>query len=215
MFETPVTGGNVSFYNQTSINGKVEPVFPTPAIGMIGTMEKDYKMSLDFKKKGHVIFLVGKSVNDIASSQYLVTEHKIQKSPVPYFNLNEEFMMQEAVKGLIKNKLIHSAHDVSDGGLFVNLIESAIVNNLGFDITTDAEIRQDAFLFGEAQGRIVVTVSKSKENNFIDFMMTQGAPFVILGHVTKEEIRIDDMSFGFIKDYKTKYNNALGEILEQ
>ena len=214
MFETPVTGGNVSFYNQTSINGTIEPVFPTPAIGMIGTMEKNNKMSLGFKKKGHVIFLIGKSVNDIASSQYLVTEHKIKKSPAPYLNLNEEFMMQEAVKGMIKNKLIHSAHDVSDGGLFINLIESAIVNDLGFDITTDAEIRQDAFLFGEAQGRVVVTVSKSKENDFIDFMMTQGAPFVILGHVTKGEIRVDDLSFGFIKDYKSKYNNSLSEILE-
>jgi phosphoribosylformylglycinamidine synthase len=213
MFETPVTGGNVSFYNQTSIGGKVEPVFPTPAIGMIGTMTKENRMSLDFKHKGHVIFLIGQNQNDIASSQYLVSEYGIKASPVPYFNLNEEFLMQEAVKGLIKNKLIHSAHDVSDGGLFTALIESAMHNNLGFDITTDAEIRKDAFLFGEAQGRVVVTVSKSQEDEFIDYMRSQAAPFVILGHVTKQEIRIDDSSFGFIDDYKSLYLNGLEEKL--
>jgi phosphoribosylformylglycinamidine synthase len=213
MFQTPVTGGNVSFYNQTSIGGSVEPVFPTPAIGMIGTMSKENKMSLDFKKKGHVIFLIGQSQNDIASSQYLVSEHGVKASPAPYFNLNEEYLMQESVKGLISNKLIHSAHDVSDGGLFTALVESAICNNLGFDITTDAEIRKDAFLFGEAQGRVIVTVSQSNEDEFIDFMRAQAAPFVILGHVTKQEIRIDDISFGFISDFKELYNNSLGKIL--
>lgn len=215
MFGTPVTGGNVSFYNQTSIGGKVEPVFPTPAIGMIGVMNKKHKMSLNFKKKGHVIFLIGSSQNDIASSQYLVTVHGVKASPVPYFNLNEEFLMQEAVKGLIKNGLIHSAHDVSDGGLFTCLVEAAMPNHLGFDITTDAEIRKDAFLFGEAQGRVVVTVSASKEDQFIDYMRAQGTQFVVLGHVTKQEIRIDDSSFGFISDYKELYDTALEKHLEK
>ena len=215
MFETPVTGGNVSFYNQTSIDGKVEPVFPTPAIGMIGTMDKKHATNLSFKKPGHVIFMIGASQNDIASSQYLVSEHKIEASPAPYFNLDEEFLMQEAVKGLIRKGLVRSAHDVSDGGLFTALLESAMQNNLGFDITTDAEIRKDAFLFGEAQGRVVVTVSKSKENDFIDFMRQQGASFSILGHVTKQEIRIDDISFGFIADYKSSYETVLEDILEK
>ncbi len=215
MFQTPVTGGNVSFYNQTSIDGKVEPVFPTPAIGMIGTMDKKNATALSFAKKGHVIFMIGQSQNDLASSQYLVSEHKIDASPAPYFNLDEEYLMQEAVKGLIKNKLVHSAHDVSDGGLFTALLESSMQNDLGFDITTDAEIRKDAFLFGEAQGRVVVTVSKSQEDKFIDFMRKQAAPFTILGHVTKQEIRIDDISFGFVADYKASYDTVLENILEK
>jgi len=214
MFETPVTGGNVSFYNQTSIDGKVEPVFPTPAIGMIGTMDKKNVTSLSFKKPGHVIFMIGASQNDIASSQYLVSEHKIEASPAPYFNLSEEFLMQDAVKGLIRKSLIHSAHDVSDGGLFTALLESSMQNGYGFDITTDAEVRKDAFLFGEAQGRVVVTVSKSKEDAFIDFMRQQGAPFTVLGHVTKQEIRVDDISFGFVADYKVSYDTTLENILE-
>jgi phosphoribosylformylglycinamidine synthase len=157
--------------------------------------------------------MIGSSQNDIASSQYLVSECNIKESPAPYFNLNEEFLMQESVKGLIKNGLIHSAHDVADGGLFTTLLESAMENDLGFDITTDAEIRKDAFLFGEAQGRVVVTVSKSKEDEFIDFMRKQGAPFTILGHVTKQEIRVDDISFGFVADYKETYDTALEKKL--
>ncbi len=214
MFSTPVTGGNVSFYNQTTVGDSVEPVFPTPAIGMIGTMDKDNFMGLSFQKKGHVIFLIGHSKEDIASSQYLVNEHNIEASPAPYFNLDEAVLLQESIKGLIKNKLIRSAHDVADGGLFTCLLESALHNNLGFDITTDSEIRNDAFLFGEAQSRVVVSVSKSQEDAFIDFMNTQGAPFAVLGHVTKSEIRIDDNSFGFIEDYKELYNNVLHKKLE-
>lgn len=215
MFSTPVTGGNVSFYNQSTIDGETKAVFPTPAIGMIGTMDKKFATSLSFKKKGHVIFMIGASQNDIASSQYLVSECNVKGSPAPYFNLDEEFLMQEAVKGLIQNELVRSAHDVSDGGLFTALLESAMQNDLGFDITTDAEIRKDAFLFGEAQGRVVVTVSASKEDEFIDFMRKQGAPFTILGHVTKQEIRIDDISFGFVADYKETFDTALEKKLTE
>ena len=110
---------------------------------------------------------------------------------------------------LISKNLVQSAHDVSDGGLFITLLESAMPRNLGFDITTDAEIRPDAFLFGEAQGRIVVSVSTSRETHFIDYMVANKIPFTALGHVTKSEIRVDDVSFGFISDMKQVYDTAL------
>ena len=90
-FETPVTGGNVSFYNQTVTDGKEEPVFPTPTIGMIGVVpNKENIMSLDFKSKGDLIFLVGESVNDISSSEYLASYHGIQASPAPHFDLEKK-----------------------------------------------------------------------------------------------------------------------------
>ncbi len=108
---------------------------------------------------------------------------------------------------------MQSAHDVSDGGLFIALLESAMPGNLGFDITTDAEIRTDAFLFGESQGRIVVSVSPSRETHFIDYMVEHGIPFTALGHVTKSEIRIDDVSFGFVADLKQLYDTALEKIM--
>lgn len=214
-FETPVTGGNVSFYNQSNIKGKEVPVFPTPTIGMIGIVPTiDNVMTLDFKKKGDLIFLIGDYVNDISSSEYLATYLGIKESPAPYFNLDNEYEMQFAVQGLIKNKLISAAHDVSDGGLYVTLVEMSIPRDLGFDIVTDAEIREDAFLFGEGQGRVVVTVNEETEDQFIEFMLEHKVNITLLGHVTKGKMQIDEEQFGYISEAKVIYQNALGNLLE-
>lgn len=212
-FDTPVTGGNVSFYNQTTIGKKAEPVYPTPVIGMLGLLDKKNQMTLAFERKGDMIYLIGKTTEDMASSQYLIHHHKIEYSPAPYFNLDEELELHKVILELIENRLICSAHDISEGGLFVSLLESCIPNQLGFDITTDSEIREDAFLFGEGQGRVVVSVCPSREDEFVDFMMKQKVPFITLGHVTKGELRIDDLSYGFIKDYCQLYNQAVEKLL--
>jgi phosphoribosylformylglycinamidine synthase len=214
-FETPVTGGNVSFYNQASINGKTEPVYPTPVIGMLGIVkEKQHMMSLDFKEKGDMIFLIGKSRNDLACSQYLYSVKGIRESPPPEFDLEYEYRVLQAVMGLIRGGMIRSAHDISDGGLYITLVECAIPRDLGFDITSPAEVRKDAFLFGEGQSRIVVTVNQAEETRFIDYMMNQELHFSALGHVTKGELRVDDASFGFISDVKRNYLTALEKILD-
>ena len=211
-FETPVTGGNVSFYNQSSYEG---PVFPTPTIGMIGIVpNKDNVMTLDFKGKGDLIFLIGEYHNDISSSEYLATYLGVKASPAPYFDLDKEFDMQATVQLLIKEKLVNAVHDVSDGGLYVTLVEMSLPGNLGFDIVTDSEIRVDAFLFGEGQGRVVATVTEDDEDAFIEFMLTQNVNMTLLGHVTKGKMQIDEEHFGFIAEAKEIYNNALGNILE-
>ena len=171
-------------------------------------------MSMAFRTKGSMIYLIGKSRNDIASSEYLVSWHGVEKSPVPYFNLEEEHNMQTVLRDLIKFSLVMSAHDVSEGGLFVSLVECGLNDGLGFDITTDAEIRTDAFLFGEAQGRAVVTVTPTRETEFIDFMLKQNIPFSALGHVTKGEVRVDDLSVGFVCDMKKAYLGSLEKHLE-
>jgi phosphoribosylformylglycinamidine synthase len=215
-FNTPVTGGNVSFYNQMMVNGKTEPINPTPTIGMIGLIEdKNNQMSIAFKNKGDMIYLIGKSRNDINSSEYLNYIHNIEESPAPYFDIEEEHGVQEAIKGLIKKNLVLSAHDVADGGLFVTLVESALIKGFGFDVTPNAEIRKDAFLFGEAQSRVVVTVSPTNEDHFIDYMIAQKIPFSALGHVTKSELRMDDNSYGFVSDIKKLYDNALENYLKE
>lgn len=215
-FETPVTGGNVSFYNQTVKNGVEVPVFPTPTIGMIGILEdKSTVMSLDFKLKGDLIFIIGDSFNDISSSEYLATYHGVKESPAPYFDLEKEYAMQHMVKGLIQHKLVNAVHDVADGGLFITLAEMSMPGNLGFDIVTDSEIREDAFLFGEGQGRVVVAVSEDQEEEFIEFMMDSGVNFTLLGHVTKGKVMVDDEHYGFIQEIKDLYNNALGKLIEQ
>ena len=210
-FKTPVTGGNVSFYNQSSDEG---PVYPTPTIGMIGLVEKGNKMTLGFKKEGDLIYLIGKSQNDISCSEYLYSYHKVKKSPAPYFNLDEENLMQETLKGLIKNKLIQSAHDVSDGGLFISVLESAMNAALGFNLDLDPDFRKDAFLFGEAQGRVVVSVSPSLQEKFVEFMSMSEIDFSLVGEVTQNEITVDGKSFGNVNSWKNHYDTALEKMLE-
>lgn len=214
-FETPVTGGNVSFYNQTVKDGVEIPVFPTPTIGMIGIVEdKSKTMSLDFKQKGDLIFIIGQSYNDINSSEYLATYHGVKASTAPYFNLEEEYTMHQVVRSLIEDQLINAAHDISDGGLFVTMTEMAMPRELGFDIVTDSEIREDAFLFGEGQGRVVVSVDEASEDEFIERMAESNVSFTLLGHVTKGKLMIDDEHFGFIQEAKGLYDNALAKHLE-
>ncbi|HNC38696.1 MAG TPA: phosphoribosylformylglycinamidine synthase subunit PurL, partial [Chitinophagaceae bacterium] len=155
-FDTPVTGGNVSFYNQNPDG----PVFPTPTIGMVGLLDDiNNKMTLHFKEAGDVIFVLGEITNDMASSQYLSQIQQINHSPAPHFNLNDEFALQEKTTELIANKLVRSVQDVSEGGLFISLCESGFTNELGFSISTNYAIRKDAFLFGEGQSRIIVSVN--------------------------------------------------------
>ena len=205
-FDTPVVGGNVSFYNESSVLGKRVAINPTPIIGMLGVISpKTNHMSYMYRNKGDVIFLVGESRNDISGSEYLCSIHKKCNVGVPYFNLDEEKAINRTVANLIEKKLISSAHSVERGGLFFNLIESSMPLGFGFDITSPAEIRQDAFLFGEAQGRVVVSVSMENEDRFVDMMMESGVRFSTLGHVTKGELRIDDISYGSIDEYKKGY----------
>jgi phosphoribosylformylglycinamidine synthase len=214
-FETPVTGGNVSFYNQTVMNGKEVPVFPTPTIGMIGIVpDKNKIMTLDFKQKGDLIFLIGDYTEDIASSEYLATYHGVKASPAPYFELEKEFQMHQAIKGLIAEGLVNAVHDVSDGGLYVSLVEMSLPRGLGFDIVSDADIRLDAFLFGEGQGRAVVSVTEEQEEAFVENMVASGVNMTLLGHVTKGKLQIDEQHYGFITEAKAIYDNALGAHLE-
>jgi phosphoribosylformylglycinamidine synthase subunit PurL len=203
-FDTPVTGGNVSFYNQNPDG----PVNPTPTIGMVGVLDSlDHKMSLNFKKEGHLIYVLGINRNDINCSEYL---HKIQGvdfSPAPYFELEEEFQLQKTVSMLIEKGLVESAHDISEGGLFANLCESGFNNELGFSISTDADLRKDAYLFGEAQSRVVVSIDPQKEEAFKNIVAE--FPAQLIGVVSKTDILIDEINWGDIKTWKELYNTAI------
>ena len=133
--------------------------------------------------------------------------------------------MQQLIKALIKNNLVESAHDVSDGGLFITLLESAMFarsnpsygkpHNFGFDISTDEDIRKDAFLFGESQGRVVVSVNAENMNAFVGFIAESDVEFTNLGEVTSGEIKIDGEDFETISHYKNIYDNAIEKIIEQ
>lgn len=175
------------------------PVPPTIIISMIGMLDKkDDLTTHSLKKKGNNIFLIGRSVDDIGSSEYLEFYHGIADSPLPAFDIDAEVSIQKALKLLQDKKLVQSASPIGKGGLFFTLLRAAIPNELGFDITTAAETRLDSFLFGESMGRVFVEVDSENEDEFVDALSDLKIPFFTLGHVTKGEIRIDDKSLGYI-----------------
>ncbi len=211
-FETPVTGGNVSFYNQSSDEG---PVFPTPTIGMLGILEKpEMKLGLDFKTEGDLIYLLGKSVNDIASSEYLYSYQKVKASPAPSFDLAYEQKVQKAIASLNTSRLLASAHDLADGGLMVALVESAFPGQLGFKISASHEgIRKDAYWFGEAQSRVLVSVKPENKSAFESELNTLGVEQQFLGTVGGSEVYINGKAISSIENAYGSYMTALEKAL--
>ncbi len=207
--DTPVTGGNVSFYNQSEDG----PVYPTPTIGMVGVLDNlSQKMTLGFKHAGDVIYLLGTQTNDINCSEYLHHLCGVTHSPAPYFNLEEEANLQSEVLRIIRNRMIRSAHDISEGGLFACLLESGMAQGLGFRINTPADVRKDAALFGEGQSRVVVSVSADLANLFE--AEVSKLPFVRLGEVTADaSVTIDGENWGYIADWKEAYDTSLERLL--
>lgn len=210
-FDTPVTGGNVSFYNQSSDDNAV---FPTPTIGMVGLLGSGKKhMTLNFKQAGDIIYQIGLSKNDLGCSHYLSHFKQVSQSPAPYFNLDEEHQLHQSVLKLINAGLIQSAHDVSEGGLLTCLLESAMPNNLSFEVTKASDLRTDAFLFGEAQGRVVVSVDPNNQAAFEALLNGLNQGFEKLGTVSSGEVKVDGFSFGALSNYKTIFENSLEEQL--
>lgn len=207
-FDTPVTGGNVSFYNQSHEG----PVYPTPVIGMAGILEDaDHKMGLSFQNDGDLIYLLGKNEEDLNSSEYLHKIVGVEYSPAPYFDLEEEFLLHQNVSSLIRSGLISSAHDISEGGLFVCLAEACFFNDKGFDVTAAKPYRADAYWFGEAQGRVVVSVSPGKQEAFEKALTI---PAEKLGKVTAGDVIINGENWGKISSWKKMYFGRLTELME-
>ncbi len=207
-FDTPVTGGNVSFYNQ-SPDG---PVFPTPVIGMAGVLDdSDNKMSLYFKNEGDLIYLLGNNPEDLNSSEYLYNIKGIKYSPAPYFDLDEEFRLHDTVSSLIREKLIQSAHDIAEGGLFVCLAESAFFLKRGFEVKAGQSYRKDAYWFGEAQGRVVVSVNPANREAF---ERNLNIPFENIGVVKGSDIVVEGQNWGSVASWESQYLNTLSRYME-
>ena len=211
-FNTPVTGGNVSFYNQNPDG----PVYPTPTIGMVGLLDDfNNRMTLDFKHAGDAIVLIGTQKNDISSSEYLHKIKQVEFSPAPAFDIDEEFAVQKFIASIIKEKIIICAHDLSEGGLIVALFESAFYNNLGFEIDTEINVRIDAFWFGEAQSRILVSCTNDKLASLKSKAASSGIDICVLGKVTAGEIKINNEIWNDIKEWKTLYDTSIEKILAE
>jgi len=157
---TPVTGGNVSFYNETGDSA----VYPTPVIGMVGLLENiNQSTTMEFKDAGDFIVTIGALNGSIGGSEYLKTIHNTIKGPIPNLNIELEMGVQELCLEAIKKGIIKSAHDLSDGGLAINISESLLFSSsgLGAKLDLDRKLRTDELLFGECQSLIVVTLEES------------------------------------------------------
>lgn len=208
---TPVTGGNVSFYNESSKYS----VFPTPVIGMLGIIESlDQIIPVGFKNIGDLIILLGKNYGDISGSEYLKVTHNKIAGDAPYFNLDYEVMLQDVFYKLVNNKFINSAHDVSDGGLAVAIAECCMASNYGAEIDIDIEKRLDFTLFGEEQSRIIMTIDEAKLTFVNEFLSQTSIDYQIIGRVTDKNFKIKDKINLSITQIKNIYNDTLERIIE-
>ena len=210
-FDTPVTGGNVSFYNQNPEGA----VYPTPTIGMVGLIEDIHTiMTLHFKQEGDLIFLLGKSKADIASSEYLHKIRGVEYSPAPYFELEEEYQLQLVVSKLIRERAVESVHDISEGGLMIALMEASFPGGFGFEVLqSDKHIRSDAYWFGEAQSRVLVSVKAEKRSLFISLL--NGYVHEEIGTVTGGRVQVEQESWDSIQAWKDLYDQAIQKEMEQ
>ncbi|MBL7753075.1 MAG: phosphoribosylformylglycinamidine synthase subunit PurL [Chitinophagaceae bacterium] len=207
-FDTPVTGGNVSFYNQAPEG----PVYPTPTIGMVGLIEEvSASMSMHFKQSGDLIYLIGKSREDLGSSEYLQKICGVELSPAPFMDLNEEKLVQDCVLHLIHQGFIQSAHDCAEGGLFVAVLESAMQGKKGFQLNMSANIRPDAYLFGESQSRIVVSVRPDRQTDFE--AAVQGQHIELIGRVQDETITVGDADWGSVQTWFEIYDSSIEKLI--
>jgi phosphoribosylformylglycinamidine synthase subunit PurL len=211
-FDTPVTGGNVSFYNQ-SPDG---PVYPTPTIGMVGLLEHfSHRMTLDFKQAGDLIYLLGQGRDDLGSSEYLHKVMGVEYSPAPHFDLEEEKGLQAFILNLIRSGKVRSAHDVSEGGLAITLLEKGFNRGLGFRVQTgDTGLRGDGYWFGEAQSRVVITVTRSGALALETAAAAAGVPFEKLGEVTGGAVSVQGEDWGNISSWKDTYDTAIESYLQ-
>ena len=138
----------------------------------------------------------------------------VEFSPAPYFNLDEEFDLQQLVAGLIKAGNIKSAHDISEGGLIITLLESAFTTNKGFEVTAhDSSIRKDAYWVGEAQSRVVVSCTANQTDAIQKAAAAAGIGFAMIGKVTNGNVHVEGDNWGSIGDWKNKYDTAIEKQL--
>ena len=211
-FDTPVTGGNVSFYNQNPDGA----VYPTPTIGMVGVLDTpENKMTLGFRNAGDIIYLIGNATDDICSSEYLHKIGGVEHSPAPHFDIAEEVEVQKAVAAVIAAKLVVSAHDVSEGGLFITLLESGFAGSIGFAVEQhDQSVRKDAYWFGEGQSRVVVSVNPAKESDFLASFAGSAVAVNKLGIVAGDVVVIDGQPWGNLQTWQQPYDNKIGDLMQ-
>ncbi|MBS3810506.1 MAG: phosphoribosylformylglycinamidine synthase subunit PurL [Halanaerobiales bacterium] len=204
--KTPVIGGNVSFYNE-SPKGAIDP---TPIIGMVGLLDSiSEQVTMDFKKEGDLIYLVGKNIDELGASQYLKLKIDKVDGIVPQLDLDLEKRVQKTVRSAVKEDVIKSAHDCSEGGLAVTLAESCFENGLGINVDIDEPISDEALLFGESQSRIVVSIAPDDLHKFEEITVSNSVPYMKIGTVQSREYKFNELINLDVGEMKSKWEAAI------
>ena len=212
---TPVTGGNVSFYNETGDTA----VYPTPVIGMVGLLENiNQSTTIEFKGAGDFIVTLGALNGCLGGSEYLRTIHGKIQGPIPHLNLELEMGIQELCLEAIKKGIIKSAHDLSDGGLAVNISESIVHSKQGLGARLDVvrKLQNNELLFGECQSVIVVTLEESALYELILLAQKLDMHTQTIGRVTDTNSLVinDQINISRIK-MENAYFKSLQKIMTQ
>ncbi|NJD21163.1 MAG: phosphoribosylformylglycinamidine synthase subunit PurL [Melioribacter sp.] len=191
-FNTPVTGGNVSFYNESPDTS----VYPTPVIGMVGLIEKLKNITTaEFKNENDLIYLLGEDYEEVGGSEYLKLIHNLVTGEIPRIDLQTEKDLHKLILHLIDNGLINSAHDVSDGGIITAIAESCIINPtkaLGAKVKIPIKAREDFSFFSESQSRVIVSVNPESKEKFEEIVSKSFTPFLLLGNVDGTSLNVND-----------------------
>lgn len=214
VLDIPVTGGNVSFYNESSKDCvSAVAVHPTPVVGMVGLIEDlSWVMTPGFKHEGDVVALLGRTRDEIGGSEYLATVRGIEGGPVPAVDLRAERGVIELIIALSRAGLLSSCHDLSEGGLGVALAEACILGGIGARVRLPGMMRADRHLFSESGGRMLVSFPPSAADEVQELAGRHGVPLTVLGEVGGMRLVIDDAGGGGDPPGRRIVDAAVGDI---
>jgi phosphoribosylformylglycinamidine synthase len=212
-FSTPVTGGNVSFYNENPENA----VFPTPVIGMLGLVEdiENHLMTPGFKNQGDAIFYIGAERKELGGSEYLKAVHNTTAGDAPQLDLEFEARLQQSLLKMIQQRKVNAVHDISDGGLAVTLAEMAIFSGLGAKVDINS-LGNDwhEVLYSEAQSGVVVTCQMEKADRLDRSFSKAQIPIHKLGKVEGYRLQIDGKVDLGVAEMEERYEATMPEAME-
>ncbi len=215
--KTPVTGGNVSFYNESP----AAAIYPTPTVGVVGLLERiENRVPSFFQSQGDLIFLIGDTFNEIGASHYLMIEHGLKRGLPPRLDLEKEAALQEFILEASRHGFLASCHDLAEGGLAVALAEccfgqirkaplGATIDQLDLIQKPSTSLREDALYFGESQSRAVISVPPEHKEVVIRTAQNHGVPVYQIGKVGGRELVAGDRIKMGTEELEKIYNNAV------
>jgi phosphoribosylformylglycinamidine synthase subunit PurL len=212
-FNTPVTGGNVSFYNESPNTA----VYPTPTIGMVGLIEGLENVTTSyFKNESDLIYLIGEDFEEMGGSEYLKIIHNKVAGDSPKLNLDVEKKLHNSLLGLIEKKLINSAHDVSEGGIICALAECCIINDenpVGAQVNIPIRSREDFSFFSESQSRVIVSIEVQRKEEFENYLKDQKQVFDFLGKTGGHTLQVNGKINISLERIVDLYYNTISRIM--